>query len=107
VLYRATVEIHGLDLDRGEGEPPIQGLFCTVFAVSWKPSLVDEVLCAQARAFWLRHPFSRLTNRTGDITIRIDAKRRIGLASYVYGLFIAGVSRGCSFYAAPGVERSE
>ena len=39
MFYRATVEIHGLHLDRGEGEPPILGLFCTVLVTSLTPSV--------------------------------------------------------------------
>jgi hypothetical protein len=101
MFYRATVDIHGLHLDRGEGEPPILGLFCTVLVTCLTASQVDAAIHAEAEAFWLRHPFSRLPNRSRSMSFRIDTKRKTGPLNYLHDRFLSRVSRGCSYYVRP------
>lgn len=100
MFYRAVVEIHGLQLDAGEGEAPIAGLFCTVFAATRNVSQRDEAILEQGRAFWSKSPFGALPNQTGQVLIRIDQARPVDALTYLYGRHISGVTRGSSFYRA-------
>jgi hypothetical protein len=99
-FYRAVLEIHGLQLESSQGEPPIARLFCTVFAAARSASQRDEAILKQGRAFGSKSPFGALSNQTGQVLMRIDKTRSVNVLAYLCGRYISGVSPGSSFYRA-------